>query len=357
MRNGSKILIVDDEAGVLDVIQALFTSRGYECRVAASAREGVAALREFPAHAVLTDIDMPEMNGLELTRRIVQANPYTSVILMTGNSDVALAIEALRSGASDYLLKPFDFKTAEAAIERSISRKLSIRHKDDEISELRQRIIDAMNNTLTIGTRTMETFCRTLEMRDIETFSHVERVSKYACRLAKQMGLEPMLMNHVRVGSLLHDVGKVMVPDRILFKEGPLTPDEWAIMRKHVEAGYRIVSGIPGLEQAAEIVLQHHEHWNGGGYPSGIKGEEICIGARVFTVADTYDAMTNLRPYRGQGSDDAARAEILSQAGHQFDPAVVRAFLEIPKEEWRRVAVSDAIEPSALANTLAFAAV
>src|SRR5581483_5148996 len=143
-------------------------------------------------------------------------------------------------------------------------------------------LLEVVNRNYEAAAKTMEAFCKTLELRDIETFSHVERVSSYACCLARHMGLDVKEQEVVRIGSLLHDIGKVVVPDRILLKAGPLTEQEWALMRKHVEAGYRIVSGIPGLEKAAQIVLQHHEQFGGGGYHNALRGEEICLGARIF---------------------------------------------------------------------------
>ena len=330
----SRILVIDDEPGVLNLMSDLFSARGFDCRTASNGREALATFNSFRPQAVLSDINMHGMNGLELTREVLEASPQTAVILMTGSGDVEMAIQALRLGASDYLLKPFDLNTAERSVQQAVSKKQVLRAKELELLDVKQRLLDAVNSSQSAATKTMETFCKTLEMRDIETFSHVERVSNYACCLAKRMGLTVEEHEVVRIGSLLHDIGKVVVPDRILLKAGPLTEQEWVLMRKHVDAGYRIVSGIPGLEKAAQIVLQHHERYGGGGYPNGLRGEETCLGARLFSVADSYDAITSCRPYRGQRSDEAARVEILEHTGTQYDPKVVEVFMEVPKEEW-----------------------
>ena len=142
----------------------------------------------------------------------------------------------------------------------------------------------------------------------------------------------------IRTAALLHDVGKVVVPDRVLLKPGLLTEEEWALMEKHVHAGYAIMAGIPGMEAVAQIILQHHEEYAGGGYPQGLKGEEICVGARIFAVADTFDAITSDRPYRKGRSYAVAREEICRCSGLQFDPKVVKAFLRIPVQEWTQAA-------------------
>ena len=340
MPDQKHILVVDDEPGVCALIETFFTNRGYECRAAGTSREALEIFGTFGPMLILSDIDMTGMNGLELTRNVLNTNPQTAVILMTGNGDAEMVVQALRLGASDYLLKPFDFERAEHSVKQAISKKQALQDKENEVIILKKRLLDALNGSYTSAAKTMETFCKTLEMRDIETFSHVERVSDYSCCLARKMGLNTEEEEVVRIGSLLHDIGKVAVPDQILLKVGPLTEQEWVIMRRHVEAGYRIVSGIPGLEKAAQIILQHHEQYGGGGYPNGVRGEEICLGARIFAVADTYDAITSNRPYRVQRSDAAARAEILKYVGTQFDPKVVEAFSEIPTEEWCRAAIS-----------------
>jgi len=342
------ILVVDDVPGVCDLMETFLTNRGYECRTAGTSEEALEIFQNFRTDVILSDIDMPGMNGLELTRNVLNTNPETAVILMTGNGDADMVVQALRLGASDYLLKPFDFKTMEDSIKQAISKKHQLHENEHELVTLKERLLEALNSSHEASEKIMASFCKTLEMRDIETYSHMERVSNYSLRLARNLGLPSQEREVVRIGALLHDVGKVAVPDRILLKAGPLTDQEWNIMRRHVDAGFRIVSGIPGLEKAAQIVLQHHEQYGGAGYPNGLQGDEICIGARIFVVADTYDAITSNRPYRVARSDAAARAEILKYVGTQFDPTIVEAFSEIPNEEWCQSANSGDKKPLAV---------
>ena len=336
MPKQSSILVADDDPGIREVMAHLFSSRGYQCRTAQNGREAMSIFGESRSQAVLSDVHMADMNGLEVTRNVLDLSPTTAVVLMTGNADLDMAIQALRLGASDFLLKPFDFKTAECSVQAAITKKQSLRDTAQELARLKQRLQNLLATTKAAGISAMESFCKTLEIRDVETYDHMRRVSNYACCLARKLGLSAQQQEDIQRGALLHDIGKVVVPDRILLKPGPLTEGEWSLMKKHVETGYRIVTGIPGLEQAAQTVRQHHERYDGSGYPQGLRGEQICLGARIFAVSDTYDAMTRDRPYRKGLSDDAAREEIRRHAGIQFDPRVVRAFLQIPVGDWVR---------------------
>lgn len=331
------MLVVDDEPAVCELIAERFSYRGYDCQTANSGRRALSLFEEVQPKIVLTDIQMPDMDGLDLTRDVLTARPETTVILMTGRPDVETAIKSFRLGASDFLIKPFDFKTLERSVRQAAWKKQALQNTEMELTELKQILKDLLKQNKAVAVRAMESFCKLLEMRDIETFAHAERVSLYACWLARKMGLSAKEQKDIRIGALLHDIGKVVVPERIFLKAGPLNEEEWLVMQKHVEAGYRVIDGIPGLEGAAQIVLHHHERFGGGGYPAELVGEEICLGARIFAVADTYDALTTARPYRPAQSDPAAREEIQKQSGQQFDPKVVEAFLAIPIAEWIRI--------------------
>lgn len=176
-----------------------------------------------------------------------------------------------------------------------------------------------------------------LDLRDRETEGHSQRVVAYTVRLAQQLGLPPDLIEHIRRGALLHDIGKIGVPDRILLKPGALDPAERREIEQHPQKGYEMLLGIRPLEQAIEIVLSHHERWDGAGYPFGLAGEATPIGARIFAVADTFDALTSDRPYRTRRPYEEARQIIAAEAGRQFDPEVVNAFLAVPAEEWQEI--------------------
>lgn len=332
------ILVVDDEPAIRDVMVQLFATRGYQCRKAEGGQAALTIFQEFPCQVVLSDVHMADMNGLEVTRQVLALNPATAVVLMTGNADLEMAIQALRLGASDFLLKPFDFKTAEGSIQKAVQKKRRVQSAQREIQQLQAQLERVLRQSYAVVIRAVESFSETLAMRDVETYDHVRRVSHYASLLARKMRRDSYEEEQIRLGALLHDIGKVVVPDRILLKAGALSEEEWKVMRQHVEAGYRIVAGIPGLSGAAQIVLQHHERYGGDGYPQGLQGEQICLGARIFSVADTYDAITRDRPYRKGRSDAVAREEIARYSGVQYDPQVVSAFLQIPVKEWSEAA-------------------
>ena len=334
MSQQRSILVVDDEPGIRNVMAQFFSRWGYRCRIAENGPMALSLLQESPSQAVLSDIAMDGMSGLEVTRQVLQASPRTAVVLMTGKADVGLAIKALRLGVSDFLLKPFDLQTAQRSVEQAVCKKQAVYSTEQELHGLQSSRQNPRQREKEVTTAIAEAFHRIHSLRDLETSDHAERVSRYAVGLAQKLGLSTNKQEDLRVGALLHDIGKVVIPDHILLKSGPLTEEERYTIRKHTEAGHRILAGVPGLEGAAQIVLEHHERYDGWGYPRGLRGEEICPGARIFAVADTYDALTTDRPYRKAQSDTAAREEICRHSETQFDPRMVEAFLGISPEEW-----------------------
>ena len=336
----STVLIVDDDASVRHVISSVLREEGYAVRAAASAEQALELLRatgEVPT--VLSDLKMPGHDGIWLLDQILQRHPHAAVVMLTGYGDTENAVECLKRGAADYLLKPPRITDLVRAIERAQSRrKLTIarnryheglarrvREKTAELTDALRRTADAYNSTLSA-------LVAALDAREHETSDHSQRVVRYTVAIAEQMGIRGEELDQIGRGALLHDIGKIGVPDSILLKAGPLTPSEWIEMRKHPEIGHQILQGIGFLSQAADIVLAHQERWDGGGYPRGLKGAQIPLGGRIFAIADTLDAMTSDRPYRRGVSYDEARAEIARCSGTQFDPACVEAFLSIPIE-------------------------
>ncbi|MBI4458524.1 MAG: response regulator [Acidobacteria bacterium] len=305
------ILVVDDEQEIRNAMAQYFSGRGYKCQTAENGDRALDLVQEYPWQAVLSDLAMEGANGLEVSRKILQSNPKTAVVLMTGKGDVRAAIEAFRLGVSDFLLKPFDLPTAQRSVERAVLKKKAEQGQEEEI----QRLQDSLQRERAMATAIAETLHWIHNLRDLETSGHSKRVSRYAVSLGQEIGLSQGEQEILRVGGLLHDIGKVVIPDRILLKTGPPTEEEWCIIRKHSEVGHRILAGVPGFESAAQIVLEHHERYDGRGYPRGVVGEGICLGARIFAVADTYDAITPIalterRSRRGQhGRKSAATPE------------------------------------------------
>jgi len=337
---GARLLIADDDAAVRSVLEE-FLCLEHECESVGSAEEALRVLAESDFHLVLSDISMKGMSGLELVPRAKELSPDTLVIMVSGSQDVESAIEALRAGAFDYLVKPFDLEHVKLAVGRALEHQRLLAAKRgyetylERIIEQRTRELDGALHSLERGYRmTLKALVAALEARDAETHGHSERVVAFSLRLGRELGLGEGEMRSLEFGSLLHDIGKIGVPDAILRKPAPLTDEEWREMRRHPEHGRQILSEIEFLEGAARVVAEHHERWDGSGYPAGLKGEEIDLNARVFAVADAFDAMTSDRVYRrGRGYDEAA-AELEAFSGRQFDPRVIEAFRRVPREEW-----------------------
>jgi len=216
-------------------------------------------------------------------------------------------------------------------------RTRELTHKTDEVERLYRELKVAFEQIRATYDTTLEALMEALDTRDTETQGHSRRVSEYTVAVARRMGVAEPDLTQMRWGALLHDVGKIGVPDAILRKPGPLTPAEWVEMRKHPELGRRILANIRFLEGAVPIVYCHQERFDGTGYPRGLKEEQIPLGARIFAVVDTLDAMTMNRPYRKALPYERAREEVARFAGVQFDPRVVECFLQIPQDEWQRI--------------------
>src|SRR5882762_6652540 len=335
-----RLLIVDDEIEVRGVLHDLLGDT-YECAEAASAEEALAQLRETNYELVISDITMSGMTGLEMIPHVKVASPDTVIVMISGMQTIESAINALRLGAFDYLMKPFDLRQAEAAVARAlehhelVAAKRRYENHLEELVEQRTAELDQALDSLENAYRTtLQALTAALETRDAETHGHSERVVTFSLRLGREYGLSGPEMKALEFGSLLHDIGKIGVPDAILRKPAKLTDEEWVRMREHPLHGQQILRGIDFLKHSARVVAQHHEKWDGSGYPLGLRGEEIDICARIFAVADAYDAITSDRVYRRGKPYEAAAEELDLWAGRQFDADVVAAFHRVPKEDW-----------------------
>ena len=338
-----RILIVDDEREITEILADLL-SEDYECLKAGSAEDALACLREGEFQLVISDITMPGMTGLEMIPHVKQISPDTVVVMISGMQTVESAIGALRLGAFDYLMKPFDLRQVEAVVKRALEHHelvVAKRRYENHLEELvEQRTVEldrALNSLEGAYRSTLKALTAALETRDSETHGHSERVVSYSLRLGREYGLSSDEMKSLEFGSLLHDIGKIGVPDSILRKPAKLTEEEWVRMREHPQHGQQILRGIEFLQGAARVVAQHHEKWDGTGYPLGLRAEDIDICARIFAVADAFDAITSDRVYRRGKSYEAAAQELDDWAGRQFDPKVVDAFHRVPKEDWEEL--------------------
>ena len=339
----SRILIVDDEREITEILSDLL-SVNLECETAGSAEEALALVRQGEFRLVISDITMPGMSGLEMVPHLKQISPDTVVIMISGLQTVESAIEAMRLGAFDYVMKPFDLRQVEAVVKRALEHYELIVAKQryenhlEELVEQRTAELDQALASLENAYRsTLKALTSALETRDSETHGHSERVVTYSLRLGREYGLDSELMKALEFGSLLHDIGKIGVPDAILRKPAKLTDEEWVRMREHPIHGQQILRGIEFLAGPSRVVAQHHEKWDGSGYPLGLRGEDIDICARIFAVADAFDAITSDRVYRKGKSYEAAAEELDEWAGKQFDAQVVAAFHRVPKEDWEEL--------------------
>ena len=324
------ILIVDDDWQVREVLHEIFLSAGYTCQVAGDGREGLDLFRATLPPLTVTDLKMPVMDGIALLQGIRQADSDAAVIVLTGAADVKTAIESLKLGAHDFIMKPVNVDELLIAADRAIERRQLLIERREYQALLEQRVEEATQNLASAYTQTLEALGAALDSRDVGTESHSRRVHGYSLALAREHGMPDDQLADLAHGVLLHDIGKIGIPDAILLKPGSLTPEEWQIMRTHPEIGKRLIEKIPFLHGAIPVVWCHHEKWDGNGYPRGLKGEEIPLNARIFSVVDAFDAMTFDRPYSKAIAFEAATAEIKRCAGSHFDPQVVESFLRVP---------------------------
>ena len=340
----TRILIVDDDASVRDVISVLLQEEGYECRTASSAESALDVAAAEAPPLVISDMKMPGRDGIWLLEAFRERYPETAVIMLTGYGDTEAAVDCLRRGAVDYLLKPPKLTDLIRAIERALAkRRIELARKRYQ-KKLERKVRDrtgelrtALRNIQGTYQTTLLALVRALDAREHETSDHSQRVVKYTEVIAERLGLRGPELEEIGRGALLHDIGKIGVPDAVLLKPAKLTPEEWKEMRRHPDIGYDMIRSIEFLNTPAAIVLSHQERFDGKGYPRCLRGEEIHIGARIFAVADTLDAMTSDRPYRRGTTFENAVAEVQRCAGSQFDPEVVRAFLDIGVKNLRRI--------------------
>src|SRR6266849_4327106 len=342
-----RILVVDDEETIREIVSSMLAGAHFQTRQAASGVEAMSLLEsgeEFDL--VLSDLMMAEMDGIALLERAKEKYPDVPVVMVTAVHDIQVALQALRNGAYDYLLKPFEREQLLATVRRALENRRLKRENDAYRTNLEalvaartQQWKAALSDLERSYDITLEALGDALDQKDRETENHSKRVTAFTIAIAQKMGLQKDEIRVIARGAFLHDIGKMAIPEKILTKPGKLTAEEVDVMKEHAWYGYKIVKKIPFLSEAAEIVYAHQEKFDGTGYPRGLKGNQIPLGARIFSIADTLDAITSDRPYRPKRSLEVARKEIQEWSGRQFDPEVVAVFQEMPDdifEELRR---------------------
>jgi putative nucleotidyltransferase with HDIG domain len=338
---GQKILVVEDSHTQALEVKFNLEENGFVVEIARDGYEGLDRARSNNFDLILLDHYLPGLNGLDILQELNET-VRVPVIMLTGSTDIHVAVETMKKGAADYIIKDENYTLSLLATVKKVLDKQRLQEQLEAARAALKRYAVNLETMVEERTQQLETsyqgtinvLIAALDAREHETQNHSQRVALRTAYLARQLGVEEEQLSSITQGALMHDIGKIGVPDPILLKPGPLTPEEWIVMKKHPEIGYEILHGIEFLEQPKEIVLAHQERYDASGYPRGLRREEIPIGARIFAVIDAFDAITNDRPYRKGRPYQVARDEIIRGEGTQFDPEVVSAFLAVPESHW-----------------------
>jgi len=321
-------IVVDDEPRLRRVLVRLLEGEGFACREAGSGIEALALMREAPVPLVMSDLRMPEMDGVSLLREITAAWPDTAVIVVTAVAEVESAVACLQLGALDYVAKPFHLEEVRARVMQALDKRRLILENRSYQQHLEDRVRIQARRIEEVFLEGVQALAQALEEKDAYTRGHSARVAHYAVAIARQLELNADVIDTVALGAELHDIGKIGVRESVLSKAGRLTDEEYRHIMEHTVIGARILGPLmrdtPG---ALAVVRSHHERVDGKGFPDGLKGDAIPLEARIVSVADSFDAMTSVRPYRPGLPVAHAVRELNEWRGVQFEPSVVDAFL------------------------------
>jgi putative two-component system response regulator len=326
----STILIVDDEYSGRETLQSILEGEGYNLVMAENGPQAITQAKSILPDVILLDVMMPGMTGFEVCEKI-RNDPQVAeipIIILTALDDRDSLLRGLKAGADDFISKPFDrfeLRARLIGITR-LNRYQKLLQERENLRAANRRLMDAYEATI-------EGWSHAMDLRDRETEGHSRRVTELSVKLAEAIGMSQEEILHMRHGALLHDMGKIGIPDSILHKPAGLTEEEWAIMRQHPKFAFEMLNSIDYLREALEIPYFHHEKWDGTGYPQGLKNEQIPVAARIFAVADVWDALTSDRPYRPAWSREEAMMYIHEQSGKHFDPQMVEIFFKVIRQQ------------------------
>ncbi len=326
--NAGKCLVVDDEPRLRRVLVRLLEGEGFACAEAGSGTEALEKMQQDPVPLVISDLRMPQMDGVTLLKEIVSRWPDTAVIMVTAVTEVESAVACLQLGALDYVAKPFHVDEVRARVMQALDKRRLILENRRYQLHLEERVREQARRIEELSLERLQALVHFLEEKDPYTRGHSVRVANYAVGIGRQMRIEAGAMDMIALGAELHDIGKIGVSESVLHKPGPLTDAEYRHIMEHPVIGARIIEPLMRDAPAAlAIVRSHHERLDGKGLPDGLRGDQISIEVRVVTVADSFDAMTSVRPYRPALSVQQAVGRLRESQGAQFDPAAVDAFL------------------------------
>jgi len=329
-----RILIVDDEEMICSIISRRLMREGYSCATANNGKEALHHFYKDGFSLIISDIKMPEMNGIELLKRVKSVDPKMRVIMVTAYPEIDMAVEAMRLGAYDFIIKPADLEL----IVLSVKKALESKQLEEEIEAYHTRLEELVEER-TAGLQhayrilkkshldSVKVLAEAIDAKDPYTRGHSDRVKRMSLAIAKRMGFSEERLEALEYGALLHDIGKIGIKDEILQKQGSLSRQEYESIQEHPLIGVKIVEGVEFFKDKIPMIRHHHEHYDGGGYPDGLAGEAIPLEGRIIAIPDAFDAMTSTRPHRNVLPLQDVLLEIEKCKGKQFDPKVVEIFI------------------------------
>ncbi len=340
----ARILVADKELLSREVVARKLESLGYICDCCEDSHSALDILAGHSYDLILTDIVPPEKGGVDFLKNILQIRPGIAVILVTSDVNIEVAVDALKHGAYDYITKPFNMEELSIGVSRALEKRRMIlenqsyqRTLEEQVASRTVQLRDALGILEQTYHSTLVALSKALDSRHADSEGHTLRITVYGSRLAQALCMSESEIRVMEQGILLHDVGNIGIPDALLEKKDALDENECLLMRNHPEIGFRILSRIKFLEESAKLVLQHHERYNGQGYPQGLQGEDIHLGARIFAVADMFETLTYSRFSCTAENIESACMEINKMSGTLLDPVIVDQFLKIPQHEWKEI--------------------
>jgi cyclic di-GMP phosphodiesterase len=331
-----RVLVVDDEESIRRAIGKFLRARGFEVVTAESGDEALQQLAQQGFVLMLCDVRMPGLSGVEVVPRALQLDSELAIMMLTAVNDAPTATESLSGGAMDYLMKPVELTDLEVAIERALHKRALLieqrrveRMIREEVAQRTEELEREKEALRELTVRVAETLINAMEVKDVYLRGHSQRVAELAASIADELGMSPDAVEHVRLAGRLHDVGKIGTREAVLNKPGKLTPEEFEHVKEHVRIGMEILAPLKHIGEALEFVRDHHEHWDGSGYPRGLKGAEISIGGRILAAADAFDALTSQRAYREPMDPQHTIDFLKDHVGRLLDPDIYSAMRRV----------------------------